>query len=91
MAEQKILNSDFRNGLYKTLIEAGYDKEEAREIVGKKYFVALRENLLSELTNAVKQVTDYNFDFKLDVETINGSLQELGKMHGILVKTKSKE
>lgn len=84
MAEKKILNSDFRNGLYKSLVEAGYDKDEARIIVGKKYFVSLKENVLEELTNAVKQVETDKFDIKLDTESIKGSLQELEKMKEIL-------
>ena len=87
MAENKILNSEFRNSLYKSLIEAGYALTEARDIVGKKFFVALKESLLGKLNDAVKQISEDNFDVKFDAEGIEEGIAELEKMKTFLSPT----
>ena len=52
----KILESEFRKELYKSLTEAGYEKKEAQAIVGKKYYEALRGKLKENLSNALDKV-----------------------------------
>ena len=47
----KIFEGEFRKELYKNLIEAGYEKQEAQKIVGVKYFVALIDNMLTVLSS----------------------------------------
>ena len=46
---EKILESDFRNNLYKSLVEAGYEKKEAQKIVGVKYHQALKADVILRL------------------------------------------
>ena len=82
----KILDNDFRKELYKSLMEAGYDKHEAQKIVAVKYFTALKfkvEQVLSALSTEINEnkfaPLDENF-----VTTFNADIQELMKMHKII-------
>ncbi|MBR6516917.1 MAG: hypothetical protein IKT40_08795 [Bacilli bacterium] len=83
----KILDNDFRKNLYKSLMDAGYDKAEAQNIVGVKYINALKEkvsNTMLELNNRL-QAEDY--DFSLDetwLASFNSDLAELKKMKEIV-------
>ena len=45
----KILEGEFRKKLYKDLVEAGYEKEEAQKIVGVKYFKALNSGITFDI------------------------------------------
>jgi hypothetical protein len=82
----KILESDFRNNLYKSLIEAGYSKSEAQRIVGVKYFEGLKTEINVKLTNVVSEVNNDNFD--VNVEEVCGSvsfmISELKKLSEII-------
>ena len=80
----KILESEFRKELYKNLVEAGYDKKEAQQIVGKKYYVALRDNTIEFLSNAVEKLKSDTFDFSIKEMDIDGNMEELRKLKELL-------
>ena len=79
----KILDKDFRNGLYKNLVEAGYNKDEAQKIIGQKYYGALKDDVCKRLNDAIESINNDNVAFQIDV-TINESLTELTKLKEIL-------
>ena len=85
MEEAKILNGDFRNALYKSLIEAGYDKSEAKKIVGVKLFDALKSSAIGHLNALAKDIEADNF-LKLDVEPFNEAVNELNRLKELLGK-----
>lgn len=82
----KILDNDFRKELYKSLMEAGYDKQEAQRIVAVKYFSALKEKVQIGLSGLSTEINDNQFA-PLDenfVTTYNNDIQELLKMYKII-------
>lgn len=79
----KILESDFRNGLYKSLVDAGYSKDEAKVIVGKQYFTALKDNLLLRLQEMTSLIQED--EFKIELKTFEDALSELEKMKSFLM------
>ena len=84
----KILEADFRKTLYKGLVDAGYEKEEAQKIVGVKYSVALKEDLLKELNVAVATIESESYDnFTINTEEIMSKVEELKKMKEFLEKS----
>lgn len=80
----KILDSKFRNDLYKNLTEAGYDKTEAQRIVGVKYFTALKEDILQKVDNVKKLIENNEFGTEFDCSVIGNGLSELNKMDAFL-------
>lgn len=78
----KILDSDFRKELYKNLVEAGYDKQEAQRIIGVKYFVALKESVMSLLQSTLNEIETDQFNILNDefILKYNESVHELNKM-----------
>jgi hypothetical protein len=84
----KILDAEFRKTLYKGLVDAGYEKEEAQKIVGVKYSVALKEDLLKELNIAVAAIESESYDkFTINAEGIMSKVEELKKMKEFLEKS----
>jgi hypothetical protein len=79
---EKILDSEFRNTLYKSLVEAGYDKKEAQKIIGVKYFSALKENTKESVNKLMESIESEKFDF--DVITITAAITELTKLKDII-------
>ena len=79
---EKILDSEFRNTLYKSLVEAGYDKKEAQKIIGVKYFSALKDNTKESVNKLMESIESENFDF--DVMTITTAITELTKLKDII-------
>ena len=78
----KILDSEFRKELYKNLVEAGYEKQEAQKIVGVKYLKALKDSL-TNMFSMILQNLEHNEIEPLDeplVNDINNSISELKKM-----------
>ena len=78
----KILEGEFRKELYKNLVEAGYEKQEAQKIVGVKYFKALKDKMFMTLTSLSTEINDNQFqplteDF---ISTYNADIAELQKM-----------
>lgn len=84
MAKNKILENEFRNGLYKSLVEAGYDKTEAQQIVGVKYLSELKNSVCEELISIADALKNDNFDVKLNAEEINLHIAEMQKMLTLL-------
>lgn len=78
----KILDEKFRKELYNTIIEKGYEKQEAQKTVGVLYFKALKESL-TNMFNMILQNLEHDeiepFDEPL-VNDINNSISELKKM-----------
>jgi hypothetical protein len=82
---EKILDSEFRNDLYKNLVEAGYEKKEAQKIVGVKYHAALKADLKSILNVLVARVAGEDYDnITFDTDNLNGMLAELKKVKGVI-------
>ena len=78
----KILDSDFRKELYKNLVEAGYEKQEAQKIVGVKYYKALKDKMLTLLSSLSSDINGNQFnplseDF---INVYNADIAELQKM-----------
>lgn len=78
----KILDSEFRKELYKSLTDAGYDKSEAQQIVGVKYFQALKDDVAKKLTNICEEIVNNSFDVSFD--DISQKIAELKKLKELL-------
>lgn len=78
----KILEGEFRKELYKNLLEAGYKKQEAQKIVGTKYFVALKDKMLTVLSSLSTDINGNNFQPLSEelVNVYNADIAELQKM-----------
>ena len=82
----KILEAEFRKELYKNLVEAGYDKQEAQKIVGTKYFAASKEKVLLGLNTLSDEINNNTFN-QIDetfIAQYNSDMVELKKMHDYL-------
>ena len=80
----KILNSDFRKEVYKNLLDAGYDKNEAQVIVGKKYYGALKEDVLAKINEVMATIQADNFEQPIQFNDITACVNELGNLKKIL-------
>jgi len=80
----KILESDFRKELYKNLVEAGYDKEEAQKIVGKKYYAELLQNVSQGVDEFLNSIVKETFDVSINFEEINSKIEELKRLKELL-------
>ena len=80
----KILEGEFRKKLYKDLVEAGYEKEEAQKIVGVKYFKALKDKMLTVLSSLSTDINGNHFQPLSEelVNVYNADIAELQKMLG---------
>ena len=76
----KILDADFRKGLYKGLVDAGYEKQEAQAIVGKKYYETLKAKLQEDLSHALDNDDRELYDGSIAELNIDETLSELAKM-----------
>ena len=82
---EKILESEFRNNLYKSLVDAGYEKKEAQKIVGVKYHGALKADLKQRLEMLSALVEDETYDgLVFNGEELNGLVDELKKVKGVI-------
>jgi len=82
---EKILESEFRNNLYKSLVDAGYEKKEAQKIVGVKYHGALKADLKQRLEILSALVEDETYDgLVFNGEELNGLVDELKKVKGVI-------
>ena len=85
MDTTKILDSDFRQTLYKNLVDAGYEKKEAQKIVGVKYHAALKADFKAILSVLVVRVEGEDYDnITFDTDNLNGMLAELKKVKGVI-------
>lgn len=80
----KILDSDFRKELYKNLVDAGYNKEEAQKIVGTKYYAELLQNVSHGVDEFLSSIVKETFDVSLNFEEINSKIEELKKLKELL-------
>lgn len=78
----KILDGEFRKELYKSLTDAGYDKSEAQQIVGVKYFQALKNDVVNLLTSVSEGIANNSFDVSFD--DISQKIAELKKLKELL-------
>ena len=82
---EKILESEFRNNLYKSLVDAGYEKKEAQKIVGVKYHGALKADLKKRLETLSVLVENETYDgLVFNGEELNGLVDELKKVKGVI-------
>ena len=84
MDTTKILDSDFRQTLYKNLVDAGYEKKEAQKIVGVKYHAALKADLINILNDNLKVIEEESYDITFDADKLNGMIAELKKVKGVI-------
>ena len=81
----KILDSEFRQTLYKNLVDAGYDKKEAQKIVGVKYHASLKADLKAKLNLLVARVEGESYDdMVFNGDEINGMISELKKVKSVI-------
>lgn len=80
----KILNADFRKEVYKNLLDAGYDKNEAQVIVGKKYYGALKEDVLSKINDIMSIIQADNLEQPIQFNDISAGISELSNLKKIL-------
>lgn len=80
----KILDSEFRQTLYKNLVDAGYDKKEAQKIIGVKYHSALKADLVSILKDNLQVIEEESYDITFDGDKLNGMIAELKKVKGVI-------
>lgn len=65
-------------------MDAGYDKEEAQEIVGRKYYSALKIDLKNQLNKLIEDVDNDQFSQSIDADRLLLNFSELKKMQEIL-------
>ena len=80
----KILDGEFRNTLYKNLVDAGYEKKEAQKIIGVKYHSALKAELVGILKDNLQVVEEEVYDVTFDADKLNGMIAELKKVKSII-------
>lgn len=84
----KILDKEFRNELYKNLVDAGYDKKEAQKIIVVKYHDALKADVIGKLNQFVADVeADKYVDEEATTTSIRAfsdNINELRKLKGVI-------
>ena len=80
----KILENEFRKELYKNLVEAGYEKQEAQKIVGVKYYAELLEDVKHGVDSVLNSLVKEDFNETFDCEAINSKIAELKKLKEII-------
>lgn len=81
----KILDGEFRKSLYKSLVEAGYEKQEAQRLIGVKYNTALRDNVKARLQNIVTLIDSDDFEqATVALQDIGTDVNEIAKLKEVL-------
>ena len=80
----KILDGEFRNTLYKNLVDAGYEKKEAQKIIGVKYHSALKAELVGILKDNLQVIEEEVYDITFDADKLNGMITELKKVKDVI-------
>jgi hypothetical protein len=80
----KILDGEFRNTLYKNLVDAGYEKKEAQKIIGVKYHSALKAELVGILKDNLQVIEEEVYDITFDADKLNGMVAELKKVKDVI-------
>ena len=82
---EKILDNEFRQNLYKSLMDAGYEKKEAMKIVGVKYHSALKADLKAKFNLLSASVEEESYDdLVINADELNGMIAELKKVKGVI-------
>ena len=85
---EKILDSEFRNGLYKNLVDAGYEKKEAQKIVGVKYYSALKADVILKLNQMISDIEEDKYvdeeNTTTSIRVFSASVNELRKIKSII-------
>jgi hypothetical protein len=84
--EKKILDAEFRKKLFKDLLEAGFEKDEAQNMLYQKLYETLKGETLLLLDDIVKQVENDNIPVSFDGERVNGYLTDMRKAQEVLSK-----
>ena len=84
----KILDSEFRNTLYKNLVDAGYDKKEAQKIVGVKYHAALKADLVGKVNQFVTFIEEDKYVNEEEtagvIRDVHAEINELRKIKAVI-------
>lgn len=76
----KILESEFRKELYKNLVDAGYEKNEATSIISVKYRDALKEKVMGIINAQVESINTDKYECIINQEELANLLGELRKL-----------
>ena len=87
--EKKILDEKFRKDLYKALMDAGYEKGEAQKIVGDRYFVELKADVLDNVYLLTERLNEDKFSSAAEVygafkDEMAAKIAELEKLYSLL-------
>lgn len=81
----RILDSEFRKALYKNLVDAGYDKTEAKKIVGVKYYDSLKEKVLASLASIVEKINADTFEgIEKETPELALNIEEMKKLKELI-------
>ena len=86
MENKKILDAEFRKKLFKDLLEAGFEKDEAQGVLYQKLYETLKGEMLLLLDDLVKQVENDSVPESFDGEKINEYLTDMKKTQEVLSK-----
>lgn len=86
MENKKILDAEFRKKLFKDLLEAGFEKDEAQGVLYQKLYETLKGETLLLLDDLVKQVENDSIPESFDGEKINEYLTDMKKAQEVLSK-----
>lgn len=93
----KILDGEFRKNLYKDLVDAGYEKQEAQLIVGKKYYSALVDHVADTLTSLADDVRNERYaendvlkELFIIIKELPDQFAELSKLNSFLEPYRAK-
>lgn len=89
--EKKILDAEFRKKLFKDLLEAGFEKEEAQDMLYQKLYDTLKSETLLLLDDLVKQVENDSVPESFDGEKVNQYLTDMRKAQEVLSKKQAEQ
>ena len=87
----KILDKDFRNELYKNLVDIGYSKGEATSIVSVKYREALKLSLIEKMKAQIANIEADSKELALSADDYASALSELEKLQEFFEKKAEKQ
>ena len=87
----KILDKDFRNELYKNLVDIGYSKGEETSIVSVKYREALKLSLIEKMKAQIANIEADSKELILRADDYANALSELEKLQEFFEKKAEKQ
>ena len=91
MENKKILDAEFRKKLFKDLLEAGFEKDEAQGVLYQKLYETLKSETLLLLDDLVKQVENDSVPESFDGEKVNQYLTDMRKAQEVLSKKQAEQ